>query len=134
MKGFSLMALNVQSLYSKLDELYIRFNDFDVLCFSETWANSSHTDEMLSLHAYELFRLDRGSAYVNQDPEIKTKRGGGLIIYVRKELSRFITIFEEGSNISPQCEQLFIVIDKPNVRKCAIGLVYRPPNGKLLTG
>ena len=61
MKGLSLVALNVRSIYSKLDELYIRFNEYDFLCFSETWTNNSHTDEMSSLNGFELYRLDRGS-------------------------------------------------------------------------
>ena len=125
MKGFSLLALNVRSLYTKLDELYIRFNEFDILCFSETWANSSYTDEMLSLH-----RRDRGSAGSNRN----VKRGGGLIIYIKKELSKFVTVFDQGCKISPNLEQLFILIDKPNVRKCAIGVVYRPPSGKISDG
>ena len=45
-----------------------------------------------------------------------------------------MTIFEDGSKILPHCEQLFILIDKPDVRKCIIGLVYRPPNGKITDG
>ena len=59
MKGFSLLALNVRSLYPKIDELYIRFQDYDLLCLSETWTTSGHTDEMLSLHGFNLFKSDR---------------------------------------------------------------------------
>ena len=132
MKGHSLLALNVRGLYSKLDQLYIRFHEFDISCFSETWTNASHTDEMLSLNGYELFRLDRGPYMNKQGP--KTKRGGGLIIYVKKEMSKFISLYEMGCKTSTDLEQLFILYDKPNVRKCAIGIVYRPPSGKVSEG
>ena len=134
MKGLSLLALNVRSLYSKLDELYIRFHDFDILCFSETLANSSHTDQMLSLYGFELYRLDRGSTPSLSDPKTKVKRGGGLIIYVKNDLSKFISMYDIGCRSSPNLEQLFILYDRPNVRKCAFGVVYRPPNGKISDG
>ena len=62
------------------------------------------------------------------------KRGGGLIIYVKKELSKFVSVYNEGCIISSDLEQLFILYDKPNVRKCAICVVYRPPKGKILEG
>ena len=134
MKGLSLIALNVRSIYSKLDELYIRFKEFDFLCFSETWTNSSHTDEMLSLHGYELFRLDRMSLVTAVNSNNTVKRGGGLIIYVKREICKFVSVYSDGCKTSSNLEQLFIVYDKPNVRKCAIGVVYRPPNGKISEG
>ena len=115
MKGLSLVALNVRSLYSKLDELYIRFNDYDFLCFSETWANGSHTDEMLSLKGYELYRLDRCSNEQILNLNNSMKRAGGLIIYVKNDLCKYISLFTCGCSISPNLEQLFILYDRPNV-------------------
>ena len=41
---------------------------------------------------------------------------------------------DDGCKISSNLEQLIILIDKPNVRKCAIGVVYRPPNSKIPEG
>ena len=128
MKGFSILSLNVRSLYPKLDELYIRFKDFDILCFSETWTNPTYTDEMLALSGYDLFRSDRDSSIGIH------KRGGGLIIYVKTTLSKYTTTLEYAKKVTANLEQIFICIDKPNVRKQIIGNVYRPPNGKISEG
>ena len=124
MKGLSILMLNVRSLYPKLDELYIRFHDFDILCFYETWLNKSYPDEMLKMPNFCLFRLDHENGMHN-------KRGGGLIIYVKKDLSEYASILSDISRISCDLEQLYIVIDKPNVCKEIIGVVYRPPCSKL---
>ena len=130
MKGLSILALNVRSLYPKLDELYIRFCDYDFLCFSETWTNSSHTNEMLSLPGFDLFRLDRGIVGQSKKGVKCTKRGGGLAIYAKKEFGEFLNVYDSGCKTSVNLEQLFVILDKPNVKKSVLGVVYRPPGGK----
>ena len=130
-KGLKLLSLNVRSLYSNLSELQARFKDFDVLCFCETWLNSNTTDQMISLEGFDLFRLDREKGNITTKKG-KPKRGGGLIMYVKTELSDSTEIVEELSSISANVEQLWVKIEKPNTRKQLIANIYRPPNSKLV--
>ena len=130
-KGLKIVSLNVHSLYPHLDELYIHFKDFDILCFCETWLNSSYTDQLISMQGFEIFRLDREKGNVKNKMN-KPKRGGGIIMYVKKGLSECTTILENESSISENLEQLWIRIEKPNVKTKIIANIYRPPNGKLL--
>ena len=129
-KGLKILSLNVRSLYPHLNELYVRFKDFDILCFSETWLNSSYKDEMISMSNFDLFRLDREKGNITNNAG-KPKRGGGLIIYVIKELSRYTQVIENVSTISTDLEQLWIRIQKPNTSVKIISCVYRPPAGKV---
>ena len=98
-KGLKILSLNVRSLYPHLNELYVRFKDYDILCFSETWLNSNYKDEMISMESFDIFRLDREKGGIVNKAG-KPKRGGGLIIYVKKELSKFTQILEDLSSIS----------------------------------
>ena len=54
------------------------YADFDILSFSESWLNRSHTDESLKLSNYQIpFRKDRGP----------NKSGGGVILYVKDNIA-----------------------------------------------
>ena len=88
---------------------------------------------MLSMDGFETFRLDREKGKIAKNNG-KTKRGGGLIIYVKKDLSAYTKILDQVSSISSDLEQLWICIDKPNVSTKIIANVYRPPNSKLAEG
>ena len=129
-KGLKILSLNVRSLYSNLSELHVRFKDFDILCFYETWLNSSINDQMISMEGFNLFPMDRENSNITTKKG-KPKRGGGLIVYIKKRLSDYAEIVEELSTISGNIEQLWVKIDKPNTRKQLIANIYRPPNGKL---
>ena len=84
-KGLKILSLNVRSLYPNLNELHARFKDFDVLCFCETWFNSSIKDQMISIDGFEIFHLDRESGNIIT-AKGKPKRGGGLIVYIKQSL------------------------------------------------
>ena len=129
-KGLKILSLNVRSLYPHLNELYVRFKDYDILCFSETWLNGNYKDEMISMESFDIFRLDREKGGIVNKAG-KPKRGGGLIIYVKKELSKFTQIIEDLSSISDDLEQLWIHIQKPDVSAKIISCIYRPPSGKV---
>ena len=129
-KGLKILSLNVRSLYSNLSELHVRFKDFDILCFCESWLNSSITDQMILMEGFNLFRLDREKGNITTKKG-KPKRGGGLVIYIKDGLSDSAEIVEELSSISGNVEQLWVKIEKPNTRKQLIANIYRPPNGKL---
>ena len=130
LKGLKLISLNVRNLYPHLDECYVRFKDFDIICLSETWLNKSYTDEMSSMPGFDLLRLDRENGIILNKAG-KPKRGGGLAIYVKKDLSKFTKILGELSSVSHNLEQLWISIEKPNVSTKIIANIYRPPNSKL---
>ena len=129
-KGLKILSLNVRSLYSNINELHVSFKDFDILCFCETWLNSVIKDQMISMEGFDLFRLDRESGNITTKKG-KPKRGGGLIIYVKKELGEFVETIEEINSISGNVEQLWVSINKPNSKKQLIANIYRPPSGKL---
>ena len=88
----------------------------------------NYTDEMLILNGYDLFRSDRD---INVGIH---KRGGGLIIYVMSGLSTYTLIMDTGIKLTENVEQLFICVEKTNMRKQIIGNIYRPPNGKIAQG
>ena len=130
LKGLKIVSVNIRSLYSSLDELSVRFKEFDIVCCCETWLNNTYTDQMVKIEGFELFRLDRESGNIlNKD--LKLKRGGGLIIYVKKNLSDFTEIIPHATHVSGNIEQLWIKITKPNVRNLLLGVIYRPPSGKV---
>ena len=132
-KGLKIVSLNVRSLYTNLNELYARFKDFDILCFCETWLNDRINDQMISMEGFTIFRLDREKGDI-RSKKGKPKRGGGLIIYVKNELSQYTAIMENTTSISYNIEKLCIRINKPNVREKIILNVYRPPNGNVAEG
>ena len=130
LKGLKIVSVNIRSLYSSLDELSVRFKEFDIVCCCETWLHNTYTDQMVKIEGFELFRLDRESGNIlNKD--LKLKRGGGLIIYVKKNLSNFTEIIPHATHVSGNIEQLWIKITKPNVRNLLLGVIYRPPTGKV---
>ena len=129
-KGLMVLSLKVRSLYSSLNELTVRFKDFDILCFCETWLSSSYTDQMIEIEGFEIFRLDRETGNILNSSH-RLKRGGGLIIYVKKDLSKFTEIVPEIRRKTENVEQLWIKINKPNVRKQVIAVIYRPPSDNI---
>ena len=57
----SFLHLNIQSIIPKLDLIAAEYEDFDILSFSESWLNSNHTDESITLLNFHTpFRSDRG--------------------------------------------------------------------------
>ena len=115
-KGLKILSLNVHRLYPNLSELHVRFKDFDILCFCETWLNSNIKDQMISKEGFKIFRLDRESGNITTKKG-KPKRGGGLIVYIKTELSAYAEIVEELSSISGNVEKLWITINKTNTKK-----------------
>ena len=45
--NLSIIHYNVQSIFQKLDVLHVELNDFDILCFSETWPSIDTKDLLL---------------------------------------------------------------------------------------
>ena len=92
-KSLAIYHLNICSLLPKLDDVAIEFQDFDVVCFSETHLDDSITNDHISIPGY-------------QEPERKdrNRHGGGIAVYVKNTLAyRRIPNFESDSIESILC-------------------------------
>ena len=74
----------VQSLNSKIDELYVNtkylhdFRTASLMSFTKTWLNSSHTDDLVNIDGFKLLRGDRTA-------DSGKKSGGGVCVYLNEE-------------------------------------------------
>jgi len=83
-KSLTINHINAHSLCpsdrtKKLDEIHSLLcveEQIDIICVSETWLKSQHTDLHVSLPDYQLFRSDRAP------PKI----GGGAAIYIHESI------------------------------------------------
>lgn len=74
---------NACSINPKIDEIRSIFSEVNmhIICISETWLKAYRSNKSLELTGYKMFRNDRTS-----------KRGGGVCIYVKKNIrSRIIS-------------------------------------------
>jgi hypothetical protein len=114
-KTLTVMYSNAQSLVGKVNELSCVASDInpDIILVTESWCNESISDAYLSIQGYELKseqRLDRSDTGAG--------RGGGLIVYAKKELS--VLKLDQDARHSQIC--------KFSVSDVAFYLVYRPPS------
>lgn len=123
------LSLNVHSLNSKIakikDDLK-HFSKFDVLCFNETLCSQ----EELPFAGKEL-ELDAFYSPVIQSPARKSNLGGGLAIYINKNLCaesdfKILTALSDNTNYE-KGEFLFIEISRKNDKNILIGNMYRSP-------
>ena len=111
--SISFLHLNIQSLVPKLDLISAEYADFDILSFSESWLNRSHTDESLKLLNYQTpFRKDRGP----------NKSGGGVILYVKGN----INVSRRDDLDFDDLEDIWVQI-KINGKRILFGIFYIPP-------
>ena len=111
--NLSIVHYNVQSIFQKLDVLHAELNDFDILCFSETWLNASTDTEDLLLQSFNR-------------PERKDRAGdthGGVMLYVKEGLHYKRRDDLEIQNI----ESIWIEVANSH-KRILVGLFYRPPN------
>lgn len=110
--------LNSRSIVNTFDELkqYVLMQNFDCLAVSETWLKPHITSSEIIIPGYILLRMDR-----------KSKRGGGVGIFLRKGI-RYKLMANELSTIeNNDVEQLWIEIFLKH-KKLTIGVAYKPPN------
>ena len=79
-KNLTILCLNARSLKSKFDNIvaHVITNEFDIVCITETWLNFENSEFIaeFSIRGYKLFHSDR-----------LTRRGGGVIIYVKETVN-----------------------------------------------
>ncbi|KAL5289178.1 hypothetical protein ACFFRR_009392 [Megaselia abdita] len=65
-KGISFIHLNAQSLFAHIDDFRedMSSRSSDIALISESWLNSSHSDAMVSLSGYKMFRNDRAECEI----------------------------------------------------------------------
>ena len=117
---FSLLHVNARSLnknFESLESLLFTLNNFkfSIIGVTETWLHNT-SPSIFNLHNYNLIRRDR-----------EEQRGGGVAFYISENLQ-----FKVRKEISlKQSETLFLEIMKPKGKNIIIGLIYRPPHGKV---
>jgi hypothetical protein len=87
-------------------------NNIDIAVISETWFKMRHTDKILTLAGYNLFRRDR-----------KRRRGGGVAIYVADSVKS--DIYSPPGD-DPKFEVLWVKTCVTAV-PCYIAALYHPP-------
>ena len=95
-------------------EAYNALHNYDVICISETYLDSSHRndDHSLKLQGYELIRADH--------PD--NTKTGGVCIYYKEHLPII-----QRTEISVLNECLVVEL-KVNTKKCFICCLYRSPS------
>ena len=116
--------MNIKSLPKHFDELqqYLHMleYDFSLIGISETWLNENNVD-LYDLNGYVTIKGCR-----------KERRGGGVSLYIRDEIS-----FATRNNLGyfdSEMESIFIEIDKDIFRtnsNIVIGLIYRMPDSSV---
>ena len=117
-KQLSILYFNARSVKPKLDELKILVNDKkpNVIAVVESWLTEDILDSELAIENFDLIRFDR----VN---DLKI-RGGGVIIYIEKNLSFINATSEVINNI----DYGWIKIKGIGFETVVIGVFYRPPD------
>ncbi|XP_075170493.1 uncharacterized protein LOC142242865 [Haematobia irritans] len=115
--------INAQSLANKMDEFRYIFEQsgVDIICVSETWFNSSISDNLVRTYGYTALRNDRCSV------------DGGVAIYIKNHFRHKVICKSMYNDI---VEYIFIE-SMFNGRKSLVGCIYRPnkniPFDSLLT-
>ena len=126
-KGLKIVHLNIRSLPRKIDQLrtILQGSNIDIVTLSETWLHAKVDSQMIDIQGYISYRLDRNTQNTNS----KTKRGGGLIAYVKSSLDVYVQKEECSSNRDIEVQWLKIL--RKNSKTILLANVYRPPPGKV---
>jgi hypothetical protein len=111
-KGLHFVHLNVRSLLPKIDEirLLVCKSEVGVLCFTETWLDSSVCDSEIEIGNYSVFRKDRNW------------NGEGICAFVRSDIA-----FNVRSDLNADLEIIWLDICLPKTKPILLGVCYRPP-------
>lgn len=75
-KGLHFLHFNAQSLFPKLPEIRLiaQQSNATAICITETWIDSTVSDEEIKIDQYSVIRNDRN------------RHGGGVCIYIRTDI------------------------------------------------
>ena len=127
--GFKIGHLNIRSLTHKIEHLRMDLptSGLDVFTLSETWLNTTTEDKLLTVTGYQLARADRQVKL----PNGQTKKGGGLGIYYKNNLTVDTITHTNLGYSNSNLELQWATVDRPHAKKILIGNIYRPPEGNL---
>lgn len=110
--------INVRSLNTGFDVLrnHMHNMDYDIMCLSETWLNSTLSSALYYITDYVLIRCDRPT------------RGGGVAMYIKSSL-KFDII--NSPFVYADTEVLWVRLKIMN-KVFIIGVVYKPPRANSL--
>merc|ERR1711915_469741 len=109
---------NTRSIKNKFTELeaIVETECPDIIGLTETWLDSEKNEFIseFNIEGYTLINKDR-----------KSKRGGGVLIYIRDYLK---PIRVESQTNNEKVETVWAQLTGDNNQRVNIGVVYRPPN------
>jgi len=115
-QGIHVASLNIQHILPKLDELKLIMGEpgsIDIFGLSETFLTGSINDTDLLINDFVFERKDRSK-----------KAGGGLIIYLKKNISYVRRFDLESSDI----ETIWLQVAIENNKSHLLCFIYRAPN------
>ena len=131
-KGLKFVAVNIRSLYPSIDEARCKFKEFDSIGICETWLNNTYDNNLIDINTFDMYRLDREAGDIRNLSNNK-KKGGGLVMYIGSKFRNHSSQISSCCRITKHLEQLWVLLNKPNVRKTAACILYRLPTGDVET-
>ena len=110
--------INAQSLSPHMIDIQNTISTYNihVMGISESWLTPESTSRSVNIHGYVLYRNDR-----------KTKRGGGVAMYVSSTLkSRLVTVSDDGESYIRKPEFLGVEIFTKSYKILCV-VIYNPP-------
>ena len=113
-KGLHFLHINARSLLPKISELklLVHKTKVAVLSITETWLDSTVTDNEVALDGYSIIRKDRN------------RNGGGVCMYIRQDLAYNPRDDLNSDNLESVWCEILLNKTKPII----VGTVYRPPS------
>ncbi len=123
-KGYTYLFWNARSLVPRLEEIQriIDEGSPEIIGINETWLSDKIDNNEISFDGYLNFRADRTK-------ESKKTGGGGLLFYCKQRLD--VECLSEYTKCTPDIECLWLGLNLINTKQIVIGLIYRPPSGKV---
>ena len=106
---------NVQSIRNKFVDIQAEIisNSYDMIGLTETWLDNDDFIAEYNIPNYVIFTKERTG-----------KRGGGVILLIKKHLNPI----EIKTNIVNNVDSLYIELKNNSGKKITFGLYYRPPS------
>ena len=135
-KGINIAHLNVASILGphkfEMMRQQIETSNLHVFCASETWLKESIPNGLIQVKGFQVARQDRG--WADEGMIMGTKRGGGLICYVRDNLTLNEFKYAHLNQSTKDLEMQWVLLEMKNMRNIVIVNVYRPPQGNYKNG
>ena len=125
-KGLKFINVNTRSISKKVDLLKKLYQNYDVICCTETWLDNRIPDSIVNIDGMSLYRRDRRNNIHDYNIHII---GGGVCIYLAKKWYEFAKCIPEFTTVNHDFEILSVTIHRPNFRKLFIACIYKPPKG-----